>query len=119
MSMRDLFGKISEKLNISGRDAKIFIVSLLLAFSIWLIHNLSLNYSETVRIPISARCDIDGHAYKSSNSAVVLARCRARGFNLIQLKRGEKKSPVPVAFSPSDMHKKSDELYYVDRKSVV
>ena len=113
MSMRDLFGKISEKLNISGRDAKIFIVSLLLAFSIWLIHNLSLNYSETVRIPISARCDIDGHAYKSSNSAVVLARCRARGFNLIQLKRGEKKSPVPVAFAPSDMHKKSDELYYV------
>lgn len=90
MSMRDLFGKISEKLNISGRDAKIFIVSLLLAFSIWLIHNLSLNYFETVRIPISARCDIDGHAYKSSNSAVVLARCRARGFNLIQLKRGEK-----------------------------
>ena len=69
MSMRDLFGKISEKLNISGRDAKIFIVSLLLAFSIWLIHNLSLNYFETVRIPISARCDIDGHAYKSSNSA--------------------------------------------------
>ena len=111
--MRDLFGKISEKLNISGRDAKIFIVSLLLAFSIWLIHNLSLNYSETVRIPISARCDITGHAYNSSNSAIVLARCRARGFNLIQLKRGEKKTPVPITFAPSDMHRKSDELYYV------
>ena len=52
--MRNVFGKITEKLNISGRDAKLFIVSLLLAYSIWLIHYLSLNYTEIVRVPVQA-----------------------------------------------------------------
>ena len=30
-------------------------MSLLLAFSIWLIHNLSLNYSDTMGVPVVAR----------------------------------------------------------------
>lgn len=111
--MRDLFGKISKFLNISGRDAKLFIVSLLLAYGIWLIHNLSLNYSEVVRIPVQAQCDIRGHAYRSSNSTVVLARCRARGFGLISLERAERKTPVLVTFNSSDMRSRGDELYYV------
>ena len=111
--MRDLFGKISKRLNISGRDAKIFVVSLLLAYGIWLIHNLSLNYSEVVRVPVQARCDISGHADMSSNSTVVLARCRARGFGLIYLAGSEKRDPVPVSFNSTDMHPKGEELYYV------
>ncbi len=111
--MRDLFGKISKTLNISGRDAKLFIVSLLLAYGIWLIHNLSLNYSELVRIPVQAQCDIRGHAYRSSNSTVVLARCRARGFGLISLEHSERRAPVTVTFSSSDMHPRGDEYYYV------
>lgn len=111
--MRDLFGKISKRLNISGRDAKLFVVSLLLAYGIWLIHNLSLNYSEVVRVPVQARCDIIGHADMSSNSTVVLARCRARGFGLIYLAGSEKRDPVTVSFNSTDMHPKGEELYYV------
>ena len=42
--LRNIFGKM----HIRGRDAKIFVISLLLAFGIWLIHNLSLNYSSIV-----------------------------------------------------------------------
>ena len=43
-------------------------MSLLLAFSIWLIHNLSLNYSDTISVPVMAQCNIDGHSDVSSNS---------------------------------------------------
>ena len=111
--MLKVFGKIFRSLNISGRDAKIFVISLLLAFAIWLTHNLSLYYSELVRIPVTAQCDIPGHARESSNSAIVMARCRAAGFNHIRLRRAEKRKPVTVQFKFDDMHKKADESYYV------
>lgn len=111
--MSSLFGKISKMLNISGRDAKLIVVSLLLAYGIWLIHNLTLNYTEVVRVPVTAQCDIVGHALKSSNSSVVMARCRTSGFRLIQLGKAESGVPVSVKFNVQDMHKKTDELYYV------
>ena len=94
--MLEVFGKISRAFNIRGRDAKIFLVSLLLAFAIWLIHNLSLHYSELVRIPVIAQCDIPGHAQRSSNSAIVIARGRAAGVNHIRLRRAEKRNPVKM-----------------------
>ena len=65
------------------------IVSLLLAYGIWLIHNLTLNYTEVIKVPVTAHCDIEGHAAESSNSAVVLARCRTSGFRLIQFAYAE------------------------------
>ena len=111
--MRNVFGKITEKLNISGRDAKLFIVSLLLAYSIWLIHYLSLNYTEIVRVPVQAQCDINGHAFQSSNTSVAMARCRATGFGLIQLERAENQQPVVIRFNSSDMHRSSEEMYYI------
>lgn len=111
--MRELFRKISGMLNISGRDAKVMIVSLLLAYGIWLIHNLTLNYTEVVKIPLAARCDIEGHSSVSSNSSLVLARCRTSGFRLVQLEHSERRSPVTVAFSAQDMHPKSGEMFYV------
>lgn len=60
--MRELFRKIAGILNLSGRDAKVMIVSLLLAYGIWLIHNLTLNYTEVIKVPVTAHCDIEGHA---------------------------------------------------------
>lgn len=100
-------------MNISGRDAKVFFVSLLLAYGIWLIHNLSLNYSEVVRIPLQAQCDINGHAWQSANSTIVIARCQARGFNLMRLSRAERRKPVTIMFNTSDMHLRGEEFYYV------
>ena len=110
--MLEVFGKISRAFNIRGRDAKIFLVSLLLAFAIWLIHNLSLYYSELVRIPVIAQCDIPGHAQLSSNSSIVIARCRAAGFNHIRLRRAEKRNPVKIQFRFEDLHRKGEEVYY-------
>jgi hypothetical protein len=110
-AMKDLFGKLVRTLNISGRDFKIFIFSLLLAFGIWLIHNLSLNYTEVVEIPVQAVCEISGHSRISSNSAEVRCRCKTSGFSLISI--GRVKDPVQVDFDPADMHPKGNETYFV------
>lgn len=109
----DVFRRITAKFNISARDAKIFVVSLLLAFGIWLIHNLSLNYIELVKVPVAARCRIEGHSFSSSGAAVVYARCRASGFAMARLLRAERRKPASVEFAVSDMHPKGGELFYV------
>ena len=111
--MRELFRKIAGILNLSGRDAKVMIVSLLLAYGIWLIHNLTLNYTEVIKVPVTAHCDIEGHAAESSNSAFVLARCRTSGFRLIQFAYAEHRAPVVVNFNVQDMRRKSAEIFYV------
>ena len=43
--LSEWYHRLLEKLHINGRDLAIFLLSLLLAFSIWIIHNLSLEYS--------------------------------------------------------------------------
>ena len=74
--MSRLWDKLRSVKDTNGRDIMIFVMSLLLAFSIWLIHNLSLYYNEEVSVPIRARSNIPGRAQLSSNDAIVQARLR-------------------------------------------
>ena len=64
-------------------------------------------------MPVQAQCDINGHAFQSSNTSVAMARCRATGFGLIQLERAENQRPVVIRFNSSDMHRSSEEMYYI------
>ena len=111
--MRKLYNKLLESLNISGRDLAVFLLALLLAFSIWLIHNLSLKYNDYLTASVKAQCNIEGHTNVSLNSSDVIARCRATGYKAIMsdIKAGRK--PVTVAFDPSVMRYMEDDLFYV------
>ena len=82
----------------------VFLMSLLLAFGIWLIHNLSLNYSDTMSVPVIAECNIDGHSNVSSNSNMIAARCRTTGFGLLRNHHKAKKDAIHVKFDTKDMH---------------
>lgn len=98
---------------VSGRDVVLFALSLLLAFVIWLIHNLSFNYKEQVSVPILAHCSLDGHAFSSSTPAMLHARCKASGFSLIGLLKSSGRAPIEVKFAPQDLHHKTGELFYI------
>ena len=82
--MRKLYNELLSLLNISGRDLAVFLLALLLAFSIWLIHNLSLKYNAYLDVAVQAHCNIDGHSEMSSDKSNVVARCRATGYNVIR-----------------------------------
>lgn len=99
--------------DINGRDTAIFLTSLLLAFSIWLIHNLSLYYNEVVSVPVRAVCNLEGHSLVSSNDAVVQARMRLTGFDVLRSRRAASRKPVEVEFAPADMHFKGGEFFYL------
>ena len=99
-------------LNISGRDWVVLILSLLLAFSVWMIHNLSLRYNATLKAKVIAVCGLDGYEDVSTNSVEVTARCRATGYNVLAsvLRSGK---PVKVNFNPSIMQNYDGDRFYV------
>ncbi len=105
--------RISSFLNRNGRDITGFLLSLLLAFCVWLIYNLTLNYTKVVSVPIVARSNIEGHKDVSSNTAVVMARCHTRGFDLLRLDNASEKSPVQVYFAPGDLHGDGGEIFHI------
>ncbi len=112
--MRKLYHKLLESLNITGRDFAVFLLALLLAFCIWLIHNLSLKYNDYLTSTVVAQCNLDGHGNVSINSGEVVARCRATGYQNIKAHiRDYRKRPVTVNFNPSVMKHKGDDLFYV------
>ncbi len=105
--------RLMGKLHLDGRDISVFLMSLLLAFSIWLIHNLSLDYSDTISVPVVAECGIEGHTDVSSNSAMVAARCRTSGFSLLKIHHQAKRKALRVRFAENDLHKKDGETFYI------
>lgn len=109
-------GKIHRLLGkgpLKGRDLTVFLFSFLLAFGIWLLHNLSLNYSDTISVPVVAECNIEGHSSVSSNSNVIVARCRTSGFNLLGNARKGKRNAIRIRFETKDMHRKEGEIFYI------
>ena len=111
--MRKLYDKLLESLNISGRELAVFLLALLLAFSIWLIHNLSLKYNDYLTSTVFAQCNLEGHSPLSINESDIVARCRATGYKVILSDIRAHRKPVTVNFDRSVMKHKEDDLFYV------
>ena len=111
--MRNLIHKILQLLNISRRDWAVFLLALLLAFSIWLIHNLSLKYTDFMQVSVEAVSNIEGHFNRSSNRCDVIARCQTTGYNIMRGALFPGKRKVSVHFDPSILHCKSGETFYM------
>lgn len=111
--MRRLYDKLLDLFNISGRDLAVFLLALLLAFSIWLIHNLSLKYNDFLTSTVIAQCNLEGYSPVSINESDVVARCRATGYKVILADIKAHRKPVTVSFDASVMRHKDDDLFYV------
>ena len=111
--LKDAFHKLLRKFNVNGRDLAVFLLSLLLAFSIWISHNLSLQYSSVVSVPVIARSNIEGHQAESSNTSPVVARCRTTGYRLLRKNRMSRRGQLYVYFSPDDLHHDEGDMYSI------
>ena len=110
--MRNLLHRILKTLNINGRDWVVLLLALLLAFSIWLIHNLTLKYNDYMSVSVIASCSIPGHSSVSADKSEVTARCRATGYKVIRsyIRRGRN---VQIHFRATDMKHKEGDVFYV------
>ncbi len=111
--MKNIFTKIASALHINGRGIPAFLVSLLLAFSMWLVYNLSLRYQEYLTVPIVAKCNIEGHAAQSTNQCDVVARGRATGYGIARIRQIAKNHPVTIPFEKMYPSGTDGELFYV------
>lgn len=110
--MKKLLNKLLNGLNISGRDGVILTLSLLLAFSVWLIHNLSLRYNANLKAKVVAVCPLDGYEDISVGSSDVAARGRATGYQIIA-SYIKARRPVRINFPQSAVQRYSDGRFYV------
>ena len=96
-----------------GREWIILIVSVLLAFGIWLLTNLSKEYSGTISVPVIAISNIDGHGAQSSNTVLVSARCRTEGFRLVRESSRRERKVVKVRFDRADLRRTGPDTYCI------
>lgn len=111
--MRRLYHKILVLLNITGRDLAVFLLALLLAFSTWLIHNLSLKYTDYLTASVVARCNLEGRSPVSSNYSDVIARGRTTGYGFILSDIRAGRIPTFVDFKPESLKHLEGDRFYV------
>lgn len=111
--MNELYHRLLKSLNINGRDVAVLLLALLLAFSIWLIHNLSLKYNDDLSVNVIAHSNLEGYSDVSVNRCEVTARCRATGYNVISSGRKGKHAAVDIVFKPSVMKHMDGDTFYV------
>lgn len=88
-------------------------LSLMLAFVVWLIHNLSLQYSAMVQCAVIAHCEIDGHSNVSAGPAEIAASCEMTGLDLLALRREGRHRQVHLTVSTDDMRHKEGDTYFM------
>lgn len=93
------------------KDYVALAVSLLVAFSVWIVHNLSLPYSGIAQCSVVAVCKIDGHADKSTNSERLAAMCNMSGFDF--LGAAVHTETVTFTVNQDDMHPKGGDEFYM------
>lgn len=101
--------------NYTPKDYLALGLSLLLAFAVWFLHNLSLQYSDLVQCGFVARCGIDGHSDIAASSAEVTGRCQMSGFDIVSSRFSRHFPPRIVEISPEDMHPYGDEVFYMSK----
>ncbi|MBP5506026.1 MAG: hypothetical protein J6X89_08005 [Bacteroidales bacterium] len=70
-----------------GNDWVVLIFSLLLAFSVWFIHGMSLKYMVPMKFKVTMYTDLEGYAGESSSDDVLVIRATGTGFSIIGLRR--------------------------------
>ncbi|MCQ2145118.1 MAG: hypothetical protein MJY72_05205 [Bacteroidales bacterium] len=115
--MKEILGKIARFLKLDRGDMPVFLASLLLALSIWFIHNLALKYTDFVSVQVVAKSSIEGHAELSTNSAEVVARARCIGFNIVKMKLRHSERVLSV--HDEDFHHLSGDTYYLTSKELM
>ncbi|MCF0168170.1 MAG: YbbR-like domain-containing protein [Bacteroidales bacterium] len=103
--------------NRPGREWLVVLFSLLLAFFIWSVHNLSLEYSAYLQYKVNLKVEMEGYADKAAASEMLIVRGRATGFEILSQKFGKgREVTLDIELEPSLLHKVEGEteFFYVN-----
>lgn len=115
--MRSFINKIFKLLNPGRRDLGVFILALLLAFSTWIIHKLSLEYSVYLTVEVVAESNIEGRSNLSTGTTEIMAKCRTTGWRILYAHM-RREDVVHVRFPSSVFHHEGAEKYYISTEKL-
>ena len=96
-----------------------FLLSLLLALSIWLINTLSRDYTGELTVNVRAVCgQLEGHMYRSEDEHPVTARCRTSAFRLIRARMSYRRDVSEVEFEAADLQHVAGDTYSIGAESL-
>ena len=110
MTLRDRFRFQPGK---RSREWIVVALSVVLAFLVWFLVNLSQEYSGTISVPVVAQCNIEGYGTESANTVLVSARCRTEGFRLVREYSRRERKVVKVKFNKADLRRTGPGVYSV------
>lgn len=93
------------------KNSSLFLVCLVLAFGIWLVHNLSQTNESVVNLGVIAESKLEGRAEHSSDAVTITARCRASGFRLLELTSRDRTRHV--RFEPEDLQHTGGDVFTI------
>jgi len=115
--MKEFLHKIVRSFRLDRRDVTGLLLSLLLASSIWVLHNLSLKYTDYVTVSVVAKSSIDGRTEFSTNSADITARARCIGYSLLKVRFNRNESIV-IPFREDEFHYEGGDVFYLTSKEL-
>ena len=89
-----------DRLKVNRRDVTAFLLSLLLAFGIWMLYNMNQSYSATLQARVYLKSNLPGYFPQTSEPVTVEARCRATGYDMLRSRRRMRGRPVTIAVDP-------------------
>ena len=92
-----------DRLKVNKRDVAVFLLSLLLAFGVWMLYNMNQSYSATLRSRVYLKSNLPGYFPRSSDPVTVEARCRASGYDLLRNRRRMRRKSVTVQVDPDQL----------------
>lgn len=110
MSLKE---RLRERMKSWNGEGVIILLSLLIAVIIWVLTNLSKEYSGTISVPVIAQCNIEGHGMESANTVLVSARCRTDGFRLLRERSRRERKVMVVPFDRADLRNTAPHTYCV------
>ena len=75
-----------------GSEWMVLLISLLLAFFLWFIHELTQKYTVTMKFKVTVETDIAGHAGVSTSDDVLVLRGTGTGSKIVRVRRSSNKA---------------------------
>ena len=107
-----------ERLGVNRRDLTVFLLSLLLAFGVWLLYNMNLSYSATLQARVYLKSNLPGYFPQSSDPVIVEARCRATGYDVIRARRRMRGRPVTIPVEPELLTQDADGAFLLSSNAL-
>jgi hypothetical protein len=109
---------VVERLRVNKRDVTVFVLSLLLAFGIWLLYNMNQSYSATLQSRVYVKSNLPGYFPKSSDPVTVEARCRATGYDMLRNRRRMRSKSVTIQVDPDQLTEEGEGVFVLSSNAL-